>query len=164
MRARVLVVFSVLLGLLVGGTARADVALGAVEVNIWERFVITETSCTGEAVTLSGRVHFVRRLTDPRTENSIISGLHLNSVTGSATSASGAKYILRDGSNSSATNFLVDVDSAQTFTATIRFRLIRAGEAPGDDDLLFRALFHVTVNANGETTAQFDRVGEFECR
>lgn len=144
------------------GQPHPPVTAAAVEVNIWESFRITETSCTGERVVFNMRVHFVRTLTEARSGNTS-EVLHLTSVGGIATGPSGAKYLLRDGSNSMSTGYIAG-DAAETFTATIRFRLIRAGEAPTDDDLYFRALFHVTVSPDGDVIVQFDKISEFECR
>jgi hypothetical protein len=131
--------------------------------NIHEPFVLTETnSCTGERVTFRGTVHFLLRLTESESGN-VISGLHLNSVSGVATAESGVKYVLRDGSTSTSKSFLPAPVSAENFTATIRLHLIRQGESLPDDDLTFRAVFHFTINARGEVTVAFDRINDFEC-
>ena len=137
-------------------------ASAAVEVNIREAFTITEQTCTGETITITGNVHFVRRFTESASGN-VISGIHLSSVSGVATSTSGVRYILRDGSTTAATNAFVVPPSAESFTATIRLRLIAQGESVPDDDLSFRAVFHFTVAPSGETTAEFERVTEFAC-
>jgi hypothetical protein len=141
---------------------RPDAAAAATQINVWESFVITETSCTGEQVTLQPRVHLVGTLTETPS-GTTISGSFLNSVGGIATSVSGVKYVLRDGSTSTSAGY-VSGDAAETISATIRFRLIRAGESASDDDLYFRALFQVTTNANGDLIVQFDKISDFECR
>jgi len=144
--------------------ASGGVAQGAVEVNERQRFVLNETTCTGELVSLDVTVHFVRRQTEP-SNGGLISGSHLNSVSGIATSASGARYVFRDGSNSHSTNpFLPDPVAAQTSTSTIRLRLMRTGKAAAADDLVFRAVFHFTADANGDVKVEFARSSGFECR
>jgi hypothetical protein len=155
-----LALFSCLVALALGHAAGAA---GAVITNIHEPFVLTETSCTGERVTFRGTVHFLVRLTESNSGN-IISGLHLNSVSGVATAESGVKYVLRDGSTSKSKNFLPEPVSAENFTATIRLHLIRQGESLSDDDLTFRAVFHFTINARGEVTIAFDKISDFECK
>jgi hypothetical protein len=156
-----LALFSCLVAVTLG---HATGAAGAVITNIREPFVVTETSrCTGERVTFRGTVHFVVRFTES-TSGNVISALHLNSVSGVATAESGVKYVLRDGSNSSAKNFLPAPVSAENFTSTIRFHLIRQGESLPDDDLTFRAVFHFTINPRGEVTVSFDKVSDFECK
>jgi hypothetical protein len=137
-------------------------ASAGVEVNIREAFTVTQQTCTGETITIAGEVHFVRRFTESASGN-VISGIHLNSVSGIATSASGVRYLLRDGSTTAATNAFLEPPSAESFTATIRFRLIALGESAPDDDLFFRAVFDFTVAPSGETRAEFGRVTEFEC-
>jgi hypothetical protein len=156
-----LALFSCLVVLALG---HAAAAAGAVITNIHEPFVLTETSsCTGERVTFRGTVHFLLRLTESNSGN-VISGLHLNSVSGVATAESGMKYVLRDGSTSNSKNFLPAPVSGENFTATIRLHLIRQGESLPDDDLTFRAVFHFTINARGEVTVAFDRISDFECK
>jgi hypothetical protein len=146
-------------------TGVQGVAQAEVRANTWERFVLDETTCSGERVTLDVRVHFVGiETTTPN--GRLISGSHLASVAGTATTESGARYVFRDGSNTTSTDAsLTGPVGASTFTSTLRLRLMRTGRGGStDDDLIFRALFHVTVNANGDTTVQLDRPGPFECR
>jgi hypothetical protein len=156
-----LAVFSCLVAVALGHAAGAA---GAVITNIREPFVLTETSpCTGERVTFRGAVHFLLRFTES-TSGNVISGLHLNSVSGVATAENGVKYVLRDGSTSKSKNFLPAPISAENFTATIRLHLIRQGESLPDDDLTFRAVFHFTINPRGEVTVAFDKISDFECK
>jgi hypothetical protein len=54
-----------------------------------------------------------------------------------------------------------DLDARLVFpdTSTLNFQFISAGSG---DNLIMRALFHSTVNANGEVTSFLDITG-FEC-
>jgi hypothetical protein len=137
-------------------------AAAAVAVNIWETFTLSETTCSGERVSLEMRVHFVRTLTES-SSGITLETLHLASVGGIGTTSSGATYLLRDGSNTVSTGF-VSGFAAQTFTANIRLHVIGLGKASVSEDLVFRAVFHTTTNAIGEVVVQFDRISDFECR
>jgi len=95
-----------------------------------------ESPCTGEEVTVEGVGHFV-------------GGDHFRYEL-SGVSASGATYQI----------FSVDnVGSAPSprtsvYTAAATFRLVREGGS-GDDDFMAHSIVHLTVNANGELTADF---------
>jgi hypothetical protein len=69
---------------------------------------------------------------------------------------SGDKYVYNDLSNE---HFNSTGPFNETFTST--FKIIRQGSDTADD-LNATALFHITVNANGEVTTEFERF-EDEC-
>jgi hypothetical protein len=66
---------------------------------------------------------------------------------------SGDKYVINGVSNV-ARNSPTGADL--TFTQTIHFKIIRQGSASATDDVQNSALIHVTVNAQGEVTAEFE--------
>ena len=71
---------------------------------------------------------------------------------------SGDKYVYN---NLSRNEFNSTGPFNETFTAT--FKVIRQGSVSTTDDLNARAVFHVTVNANGEVTTEFVRFEEEPC-
>jgi hypothetical protein len=147
--------------------AAAALAVGAspaqagVRVNQWDTFTLNERTCSGEQVRLTVRVHFVGIETVAPDDRYIVSGTHLNAVAAKGVTESGERYIFRDGSNSISTNF-ADPQGGSSFTATIRLRLIHLGGGAADD-LVFRALHHVTVNANGDITSSRSSDTGFIC-
>ena len=66
-------------------------------------------------------------------------------------SASGVGYKVVGGDRST---FNVSGSGTETFTNTDQFMIISES---GEDNLLIRFTFHVTVNANGETTSFVDK-------
>jgi hypothetical protein len=75
-------------------------------------------------------------------------------------SPSGAEYVVHDTLNEH-NNFTTN--SAENFTITETFKVIRQGSATPEDDFTVKALFHLTVNANGDVTAVVGR-SEAECK
>jgi hypothetical protein len=65
--------------------------------------------------------------------------------------ASGAKYVLHNSDND---HTIIGGDSAANFTYTQTVNAVRQGSATPTDDFEFKALTHVTRNANGEFTAE----------
>ena len=103
-----------------------------------------------EVVAVSGTFHFVEAFTQTPTGRAIFRS-HINAKGIGVGATTGARYQWNDAIN------LTDHFGGPTgvFTATQTTRLVGQG---GASDLLFRARFHVTVNANGELTALVDVV------
>jgi hypothetical protein len=114
--------------------------------------------CTGEEAFIEGTAHSVFHFTEDAN-----GGFHVKSlfhVQGQGVSPSGAKYVIHDSSNS---HFNVRAESADNLTHTGTFKVIRQGSATPEDDFKVKLLFHVTINANGEVTAEVE-ADERECK
>jgi hypothetical protein len=136
-------------------------AQAGVRVNIWETFTTTEQTCSGDAVTITSRVHFTGVETIAPDGRYIVSGTHLAAPAAEGVTASGERYLMRSGSNSTGTNFEGE-QGASTFSATIRFRLAHVGPGEGED-LTLRQVVHVTTTPDGDTTVSFVRSDGFLC-
>jgi hypothetical protein len=133
--------------LLVGLPAGLGLAQGAAQARVRvETFSVsftTESPCTGEDVTVTGVGHRV-------------GGDHF-------------RYELSGVGTSGATYQIFSIDNEgnhgtrRTAVSTLAtaFRFVREGGS-GDDDFIGHSIVHLTVNANGELTANFV-VGESRC-
>jgi hypothetical protein len=131
----------------------AQIAPASAAVFINERLPLTFhviNDCTGEVFPAEGVFHLQGRVTESESGNLHV-GAH-TSFTAQGVSASGVKYQFTSLDNQQ-TN--VGADSANNFTFTHTTKVIRQGEDSAEDDLTGRAMFHATVNANGEVTAVF---------
>lgn len=114
-------------------------------------FSFTGPSCSGgEPITIEGTLHVVRR-----EGADAAGGIHMGfsyNIHGRGTDASGVKYVLV-ARQSYAEN--AGADGHATWTNTIADVLIRQGEShPGDGQT--HVTLHLTENANGEVTANFE--------
>ena len=114
-------------------------------------FSFTGPSCSGgEPITIEGTLHVVRR-----EGADAAGGTHRGfsfDIHGQGTDASGVKYVLV-ARQSYAEN--AGADGGATWTNTIADVLIRQGEShPGDGQT--HVTLHLTENANGEVTANFE--------
>ena len=113
-------------------------------------FRTTIVGCSGERVRVSGQLLLISHFTEDSG-----GGFHdvfvlvPRQVIG--VSASGVTYRVVGGDRST---FHVSGRGTETFTNTDQFMIVSQG---GEDNLLTRFTFHVTVNANGETTTVVDR-------
>ena len=113
-------------------------------------------SCTGEFVFIEGTMHTVAHTTIDE-NGGFHTTFHLNTQ-GRGVSDSGAKYVFHNVFN----QHLVFTDASNaTLTQTIK--LIRQGSATPTDDATLKFLIHVTINANGEVTADVSKF-EAECK
>ena len=129
----------------------------AAEVLINEDVPIEEAldnPCTGEEVLVSGRAHQLLRVTE--NGNTYHFGRHFNAagVTGVGVT-SGARYVVGATFND---EFTVAKGGTQTSVQTLN--VIGTGRTP---NFLVRALFHVTIDANGDVHAYIDNYRS-ECR
>jgi hypothetical protein len=129
----------------------------AAEVLINEDVPIEETldnPCTGEEVLLSGRAHQLLRVTE--NGNTYHFGRHFNAagVTGVGVT-SGARYVLGATFND---EFTIAKGGTQMSVQTLN--VIGTGRTP---NFLVRALFHVTIDANGDVHSYIDNYRS-ECR
>jgi len=129
----------------------------AAEVLLNEDVPIEETldnPCTGETVLVSGRAHQLLRVTE--NGSSYHFGRHFNAagVTGVGVT-SGARYVLGATFND---EFTIAKGGTQTSVQTLN--VIGTGRTP---NFLVRALFHVTIDANGDVHSYIDNYRS-ECR
>jgi hypothetical protein len=105
---------------------------------------IRSGDCTGEDVLLSGRIHLVSHL---QSDGSVVGHFNYQGVSGVGLT-SGTTYRASTVDNFRLTEpFPTDINSVRSF------HLISRGS---EDDLLVFALFHITVDANGNITAEID--------
>jgi hypothetical protein len=115
--------------------------------------------CSGEFVQIQGTLHAVAHTTTDET-GVRHSTFHFN-IQGRGKSASGAKYVFKQvfTSHDNVTGVAGD-NFTVTFMQTVRF--IRQGSTTPTDDFKSRALIYVTLNDQGELTAEVDKF-ESEC-
>jgi hypothetical protein len=138
----------------------SGIALAAVEENIKEPVagLVFEDICGLDLTHTDGNLHIVLSFTENK--NRISGGFHFQ--------PQGAKLVDEFGRVYSGTGigrghfsepFDPDTGTA-TFTSVDSFKLIGHGDAPS---LLVQAVSHVTVNANGDVTVEFERLSE-QCK
>jgi hypothetical protein len=107
---------------------------------------VRSADCTGEDVELSGTFHLVSQL---QSDGSEVGHINFQGVSGVGLT-SGTKYRA-----SSVDSFRLAAPFPSDITSVRSLRLISPGP---EDNLLVMFLFHITVNANGETTAEIEDV------
>ncbi len=112
---------------------------------------IRSGDCTGEDILLSGRIHLVSQL---QSDGSEVGHFNYQGVSGVGLT-SGTTYRA-----STVDHFRLVAPFPSDITSVRSLRLISPGP---EDDLLVRFLFHITVNANGEITAEVENVN-IECK
>jgi hypothetical protein len=106
--------------------------------------------CTGEDVELSGKIHLVSQI---QPDGSEVGHVNYQGVSGVGLT-SGTTYRA-----SSVDSFRLAAPFPSDIHSVRSLRLISPGP---EDDLLVKFLFHITVNANGEITAEVEDV-DSEC-
>ena len=149
-----------ILALVAAGTQTAARAQATtVTSNVSFPFTDTAVSCDGETVDISGKMHLLAHATtDARGGRHVTLQINTEGVKGVG-ATSGGEFV------SSATNNESINDSNTTggqseYTVTTKFLLVGKGKLP---DLLVKTTMHVTINANGEATAEVTNVVA-ECR
>jgi hypothetical protein len=112
-----------------------------------------------ELVLIQGTMHTVAHTTTDETGVRHTT-FHFN-IQGRGESASGAKYVFNHVFTSH-DNFTGVAGDNFTLTFTQTVKLIRQGSATPTDDLKSRLLIHVTLNDQGEVTAEVEKA-ESEC-
>lgn len=108
--------------------------------------------CTPEPVVLKGQAHLVLSVTEDAAGGF---RLHFHAdehVRGST--ASGIQYV---GTNTHTHRTNLTPGGTETFTDRVHLNVVRQGEDVAGDDFYLHAVYHFTVNANGELTAEVDR-------
>lgn len=122
-----------------------------------EPYNATITACNGEEVQLSGELLFIFH-TNRDAQDALHTTIALvpNQIVGVG-SETGATYRAVGGDRENYYN--LDGEAPITYTNTDMFNLVSQGSS---DNLLAKYTFHVTVNANGEISAEVDQTTE-EC-
>lgn len=126
------------------------------------RFPISETvfdPCTGEVVDLSGAAHVVGALTINDNHGSLM--FHSNAVESGVGETTVASYRLLENFSDHVEGSFVNGQFTQT-TVIRNLRLVTAGG--GNNYFAFDDTFHVTVNANGDVSVEFDHLTPDGCR
>ena len=114
------------------------------------------SSCSPELADITGIVHVVRHMT--QNDQGIISQVvQLNASGIGVGQISGQMYVF----NQSSHQIFNSRQPALEFTMVETIHVTRAGEGPRNDDFRLRAVVHVTINENGQMTAEvnsFERV------
>jgi len=142
-----------------GGLAIALVWLGLLTPPLWAATsttipldAITFNTCTGEEVELSGTSHLVAQT---QRDGSIVGHFNYQNVSGVGLT-SGIRYRA-----SSVDHVRLGAPFPSDIHSVRSFRLVGRGT---EDNLLVRALFHITVNANGEVSAFIEDDLSSQCR
>jgi hypothetical protein len=134
-------------------------AFGKVDLNIKEPVagLVFEDICGLDLTHTDGNLHIVLSATENK--NRMSGGFHFQ--------PQGAKLVDEFGRVYSGTgvgqgrfNEPVDGNGAMTFTIVDSFKLIGHGAAPS---LLVQGVVHMTINANGDVTTEFEKLGE-QCK
>ncbi|HZG51130.1 MAG TPA: hypothetical protein VEZ40_03245 [Pyrinomonadaceae bacterium] len=143
----------------VGAQSAARAQATTVTSNASFPFADTAVSCDNETVNISGKMHLMAHVTtDARSGRHIVLQINTASVKGVGAS-SGSEYVSGATNHDSIND--PDTTGGQTeYTTTTKFLLVGKGRLP---DMFVKTTMHVTVNANGEVTAQVTKVTA-ECR
>ena len=113
--------------------------------------------CTDESVDSLVKIHIV--LTSTANANNVSGTFHLNFSVKGVGQTSGAIYT---GSESDNETFNTSLENGRAvFPVVNRFNMTTAG---GKNNWVVRVTGHITVNANGDVTAEFDRELDGTCR
>lgn len=108
--------------------------------------------CTAESVSLRGQAHLVLSVTEDAAGGFRLVFHADEHVRGST--AGGVRYV---GSNTHTHRTNLTPGGTITHTDRVHLNVIRQGEGVADDDFYLHAIYHITVNANGEPTVEVDR-------
>jgi hypothetical protein len=132
-------------------------AAAAVEVNQRFSYTAATFSCSGELITIEADIHLLGRVTYDANGGSHLGSTVTTFFTG--VSASGDTYVGPSHQTTAVTN---NPQAASTHTETFHANFIRTGEGGTQgDDLMTGAVFHFTIDANGNLTSyKFDFTAE----
>lgn len=120
-------------------------------------FTDTAVACDGEAINLTGKMHVLAHVTtDARSGRHVELQISTENVKGIGT-ISGNEYVSSSTHNIN-TNDAETLSGQSEYTETTKFLLAGKGKL---SDLFAKTTLHITVNANGEVTAEVTKV---ECR
>jgi hypothetical protein len=106
----------------------------------------------GQPVTVSGTIHVVGHTTEDQA-GGVHFASHINAQRVQGVDASGNRYVVHNVINDRySLNAAKGAATTDTFTRAAH--IIRRGEDAEDDDFLLHMTLHVTINADGEVTAE----------
>jgi hypothetical protein len=129
--------------ILVLGIVPAVSALSAASTDLPLHF-LRSADCTGEEVEISGTIHMVNKTL---ADGSVISHFNYQNVSGVGLT-SGDTYRV-----SAVDHLQLKAPFPSSISSVRNFHLISQGSS---SDLIVQALYHITVNVNGEVTASID--------
>ena len=143
----------------VGAQSAARAQATTVTSNASFPFAETAVSCDGETVNLSGKMHILAHATtDARSGRHVVLQINTASIKGVGES-SGSEYVSST-TNHDSINDPDTLGGQSEHTLITKFLLVGKGRLP---DMFVKTTLHVTVNANGEVTAEVTNVTA-ECR
>ena len=122
-------------------------------------FTNTAVSCDGETVDISGKMHLLAHATtDARSGRHVMLQINTEGVKGVG-ATSGGEFV-SSATNNESINDSNTAGGQSEYTLTTKFLLVGKGKLT---DLFAKVTMHVTINANGEATAEVNNV-MVECR
>ena len=116
-------------------------------------FTETTATCSEQFVTLTGKMHLLAHVTTDA-QGGRHATLQINTEGVKGTDAAGNQYV-SSSTNNDSLNEAGAAGSQHEDTVTTKFLLLGKGNLP---DLFVKTTMHVTVNANGEVTAEVTNV------
>lgn len=116
-------------------------------------FTETAVTCDDVYVTLTGKMHVLAHVTTDA-QGGRHATLQINTEEVKGTDAAGNKYV-SSATNNDSLNEAGMAGSQSEHTITTKFLLIGKGNLP---DLLVKTTMHITINAEGEMTAEVTNV------
>lgn len=116
-------------------------------------FTETTVTCDDVFVTLAGKMHVLAHVTTDA-QGGRHATLQINTEGVKGTDVAGNKYV-SSATNNDSLNEAGTMGSQSEHTVTTKFLLIGKGNLP---DLLVKATMHITINADGEMTAEVTNV------
>jgi hypothetical protein len=113
-------------------------------------FVPCANDGAGETVVMSGNIHFVAHFTF--NDNTVSGMFFANSVNFSGTGQVTGDHYRRTGVS---TSVFSESQQGSSFTTTSAFSFQLVGQGAGNN-LVVHTLFHVTINAQGDTTVSLE--------
>jgi hypothetical protein len=156
---RIARLFTLLVVVMAIATAAPLSAQATVEVERFiEPFELDDVHpCTGEPMVLAGELLITERVVTDSQGGAHVS-FHLVPLHVRGSSGGGEEFIAVGGSREHINEIVGGLPFTATFTDI--FNLVSRG---GADNFVSRATFHITVNENGEVTAEVENV-QVECR
>jgi hypothetical protein len=146
--------------LVLTGWAYPSGVIAATEYNEKISFTDDFDGCLGERITVDGIQHIVGRFTRDASGN-LHFGFSRNTKGTGIGQTTGDAYLLLD--TVSRTSLEITPGEPQVFTEAYRSILMHHGEELEDDDTVIHFLSRVTVNANGDVTAEIE-IQSVTCR
>lgn len=116
----------------------------------------------GEVIEISGYAHLVDRFVLDETSQHIVQHVNFQNVKGFGLTT-GNNYIITNAYNNPSNTFLHPGFISGSGTQSNQVNIISQGSSPLAPNLTVHAVLHVTANANGQITADFENFNA-ECR